>query len=311
MKHAIQSASRLADRQPADLGRREYLRPHHGALNIAQIFVLHAAVGAWLWWGRALLPYPAFLASAVFVCLLHQRQLSEGFHEATHWNLLPSRRANDWAANVLLGLLNGVTVAANRPGHFRHHAVTAYFTDDDPDTRSAAAGTRGELWRGLLLDVCGITAWRAFRHASRDEAATGMTRASRAAWFATLTLVHGAGFAATLAAGRPEIYPVWFGTLVTLYPVANRLRLYAQHAEISADGSPRLAGSRASRSFHAGLLERLLLHSAVIMYHHEHHRAPALPFRALRAIARPSADRNAYATGGLRFVIDVARRLGT
>jgi len=284
---------------------RQLLPWQHGALNLLQLLGLHGALLAWLWAGRGLVPWAAFLPLSVFACLLHQRQLSEWYHEATHWNLFPGHRWNDLCANLLIAPLNGVPVSGNRPGHFRHHAVSAFFGPDDPDTRAAAARTRQELRAGLLRDVAGITAWRAFRDASQ----AGTSPARRAGWFVLLAALHAGGLLACLSAGRVDIYPLYFGTLLTLYPIANRLRLYAQHAQFDAAGAPLLAGSSASRSFHSGLLERLILHSQVIVYHHEHHAAPSLPFRELRARSRASADPNVHGTSGFACVAQVLRGL--
>jgi fatty acid desaturase len=289
--------------------RSRHLAGRHGAANIAWLLAMHGALGAWLWWGAALVPVALFVPLAVLACLVHQRQLSEWYHEATHWNLVPDRAWNDRLADLLMGTLNGVPVRANRPGHFRHHAVTAFFTADDPDTRGAIATTRRELARGLLRDLTGRTALGAFASAAAGGPAARAAAAPGPAWFGALALLHGAGLWYCVAHGRWYAYPLWFGTLLTLYPVANRLRLYAQHAHLAPDGAARLAGSPDSRTFHASLAEQLLLHSPVIMYHHEHHARPALPYRALRALSRPAPDPDAFGTGGLRFVGAVLRGL--
>lgn len=278
---------------------RQYLRPIHGVANLAWLLTLHGALLGALWW----LPLPA----ALVCCVLHQRLLSEWFHEATHWHLLPHRVWNDRVADLLIGPFNGTRVQANRRGHFRHHAAPAFFLPADPDTGKAGATTRQELWRGLARDLTGRTALSAFFRATWPATAPdGATRTSPEApgfkfpggWFLALALLHGAGLTATLLAGRFALYPLYFGALLTLYPVANRLRLYAQHGEFRADGSVRLNGSTTSRSVHAGWLEQVLLHSSLIMYHQEHHARPTLPFRALRAIATPSSDPNLMTRSG-------------
>lgn len=280
--------------------RRQYLGRRHGALNTGWLLAMHATLFAALWW------LPAGLA--LVACVIHQRMLSEWFHEATHWNLLPDRAWNDRVADLLIGPFNGTRVRNNRPGHFRHHATREFFVPEDPDTATAAAATRRELWSGVFRDLTGRTAFSAFLRASAGDsgrAGSGRSGVDHSGvdwgWFGALALLHGAGFAATVAAGRWELYPLYFGALLTLYPVANRVRLYAQHAAINADGTARLDGSTASRTFHAGLVEQLLLHGPMIMYHHEHHARPALPYRALRAIAGRSADPNVTGTSGWRL----------
>jgi fatty acid desaturase len=283
--------------------RRQHLRWYHGALNVAWLLLMHGALLGWLWYGRDLAPYAIYLAAAVGVCLVHQRLLSEWFHEATHWNLVPDRNWNDRLANLLMGTFNGSRVEDNRSGHFRHHALSEFFTPDDPDTRLQAASTRGELLRGIARDLCGQTAIRVFLGAwaagrQRPREGVGTT----VGWVLWLLACHGAGLAVSLAHHRYEIYPLYYLTLLSLYPVVNRFRLYGQHAALRPDGSVYLAGSRTSRTVHAGRLEQLLLNSPVIMYHFEHHAWPGLPYRALRAVSKRSQDPNQFATSGFGIV---------
>lgn len=293
---------------PQDLPlRRRYLGRRHGLANCAYLLAMHAGLLAWLCWGRELLPYPVFIVVSVAFCLVHQRILSEWFHEATHWNLVPGRRWNDALADLLIGTFNGTRVRNNRAGHFRHHAVTVYFTADDPDTRGSAAASRGELVRGLLRDLSGASALTTFLAAARGG--EGRNLPAALAWLGALLLLHGALLVWSVLAGRADIYPIYFVTLLTLYPIANRFRLYAQHASLETDGSYKLNGSGASRTFHASLVEQVLLHSPMIMYHNEHHAAPNLPYRALRARSRSGTDANAFGRNGIRFARTVVIRL--
>ncbi len=289
--------------------RQEFLTWPYGLLNTVWLLAMHATVFAALWFAPPVM--------AVIVCVIHQRMLSEWFHEATHWNLLPDRRWNDRLADLLIGPFNGTRVQNNRPGHFQHHAARAYFLPEDPDTAKAAATTRRELRQGLLRDLSGWTALSAFIRAAGSGAAgksaAGKSSSSEWLWLGALALLHGAGFAATVVAGRWELYPLYFGSLLTLYPVANRLRLYAQHAEIKPDGTVHLNGSTASRTCQAGLLEQVLLHGPMIMYHHEHHARPVLPYRALRGLARQSAaqaaDPNVTVRSGWQLTAGLLRSL--
>lgn len=292
--------------------RQAWLRPRHAVLNIGYLVLMHGALLGWLWFGAQSLPFAWYVLLSIIAATLHQRVLSEWFHEATHWNLVPGREWNDRLADLLIGTFNGTRVRSNRPGHFAHHAVSRYFGPDDPDTAAAAAGTPAELRRGLLRDLTGRTALSAFLRAASGS--DGERRVDWP-WYGWLALVHGAGFGATLAARRPELYFLYFVPLLTLYPVANRLRLYAQHAELRPDGSAVLRGSPVSRTCHAGWLEQVLLQSPMIMYHHEHHARPALPYRALRQLAMhstsadPAATRNSHTASGFQVAAAVLGRL--
>jgi fatty acid desaturase len=267
---------------------------------------MHAGLAAWLWYGRGWLAYPLFLAVSVLACLVHQRILSEWFHEATHWNLVPSRDWNDRLSDLLLGTFNGTRVKSNRPGHFRHHAASEFFTPEDPDTRGCAAATRSDLLRGLLKDLSGASALQAFLATARGETGGNTASTPGAGWFAWLALLHGAAFAVTLRTGRPDIYPLYFLTQLMLYPIANRFRLYAHHARDAGRQRYQLIGSPVSRNFQGTALDLILLQSPMIMYHRAHHEMPALPYRALRALAPRATDPNAFGESGLRVAAAVA-----
>jgi fatty acid desaturase len=283
--------------------RRQYLQWHHGITNIIYILVMHTALIGWLWYGRHAMPYMIFVLVSILACVIHQRILSEWFHEATHWNIVPDRTWSDWIGDLLIGSFNGTRAKSNRPGHFKHHAATQFFTLDDPDTRSSAASNREELVRGILRDLSGRTAIEAFLGALDTGAEkAGEARFGNIAWFIWLVAVHGLGVYLTVSAGYYEIYPIYFLTLLTLYPVANRFRLYVQHAWIREDGTIYLVESGASRTYLGGLVTQLFLISPMIMYHYEHHAWPSLPYRALRAMVKRSSDPNVYGTHPFRIL---------
>lgn len=52
-------------------------------------------------------------------------------HEASHHNLTASRRLNDRAANVFLGVLQGYSIETYRPTHFGHHRE--FGSPEDPE----------------------------------------------------------------------------------------------------------------------------------------------------------------------------------
>ncbi len=283
--------------------RRQYLRWHHGVTNIIYILVMHGVLIGWLWYGRLIVPYAVFVLLSVLACVFHQRILSEWFHEATHWNIAPDRVWSDRIGDLLIGPFNGTRVKSNRSGHFKHHGETEFFTVDDPDTASSMAATRGELIRGILKDLSGQTAIQTFLRVSRAGDRRGWRDTlSKLVWMIWLAAIHSLGLFATFSTGRYEIYPIYFLTLLSLYPVGNRFRLYLQHAWIREDGTICLVESGASRTYFGGLLTQLFLSSPMIMYHHEHHAWPGLPYRALRAMAKPSSDPNAHGTHPFRLL---------
>jgi hypothetical protein len=149
-------------------------------------------------------------------------------------------------------------------------------------------GSRRELVGKVLADLSGLTVLRQYRRFER-------TAEAGAGYLAVVAAVQAALVAVLWWIGRLDAWLLYYGTLATAYPLLNRLRTYGQHAMVDASGRGRLVPSGASRTIDAGLLDRIVFTSPRLMYHDEHHREPHLPWRALRAIARPCDDPNRYA----------------
>ena len=222
-------------------------------------------------------------------------------HEGGHWNLLPNRRGNEWATNALACVWFAVTAAGYRRTHFPHHAKPAFFVDGDPDTDFLDVSSRRDLWHAVLRDLLGITVIRQFLRFERQPEAAGASR-----WpFVAAAGVQLVLIAALFRAGRLDAWLLYYGTLATFYPLLNRLRVYGQHVEIGVDGTSRFSGSPTSRTIDGGPLDRILHTSPRLLYHHEHHRYPQLPYRALAARCERGDDVNRYAES--RW--DVLRRI--
>jgi hypothetical protein len=109
--------------------------------------------------------------------------------------------------------------------------------------------------------------------------------------------------------GRLDVIVLYYGSLITLYPLLNRLRTYGQHARLNADGTATLAGSHISRTTDCGLVDRIVFTSPRLLYHDDHHRYPYLPWRALVAMDEPSDDVNHRTTHRLAMLRAVYRGL--
>ena len=290
--------------------RRRHLRPVHGAANVARILAAHLLLGAWFWLGHRLLPFPLYVVGSPVACLVHQRAMSEWIHEGAHFNLVPGR-ANDALTNLLAGLPFVLPVAAYRAVHFAHHRSSRFFVPADPDTAFLAVDSRRAFRRAVAADVCGLTVARQARRflaGSRDTAGpdapagprgttahTGPAeRAGRTGRATQLLLAASAAalVAGAWRAGRLDVPVLYYGTFATAYPLLNRLRTYAQHVSVTHRGP--IAGSSVSRTTEGGWIDRCLHTSPRLGYHHEHHRWPALPWRALPALVADRDDPDRY-----------------
>jgi fatty acid desaturase len=286
--------------------RRDFLTRRHGALNVAHVLAAHALLVAWFWLGYRLLPFAVYVPLSLVVCVVHQRSMSEWIHEGAHLNIVPSRRWNDLVTNLLAGLWFALPVRVYRDIHFQHHRKDAFFVLDDPDTRFLDVESRPAFWRALLSDLTGLTMIRQFlRFQEKDLVPTGERRSR-----ALTALVPVAVLVGAFAIGRLDAAVLYYASLATLYPLFNRLRTYAQHVAIDDLGRSRFEGSETSRTIEGGLLDRVVNTSPRLMYHHEHHAYPHLPYRALeRLVVRGDDDVNRYTRSRWRLLRAVYRGL--
>ncbi len=283
--------------------RREFLTPWHGALNVAHVLATHALLIGWFWLGYEFLSLAAYIALSLPVCLVHQRAMSEWIHEGAHLNLVPNRRWNDRLTDAMCGFWFVLPVRVYREIHFQHHRKPDFFVADDPDTVFLRIDSRRAFWLGVLRDLSGLTVLRQLGRFN-ELAPTGERR-RRALTVLGPVLVVGIAF----ALGRLDAALLYYFTLATLYPLLNRLRTYAQHATIDERTASRFEGSVASRTVDAGLMDRIVHTSPRLLYHHEHHLYPHLPYRALRHVLEPSDDPNRYSRSRWRTLRAIYRGL--
>jgi fatty acid desaturase len=284
-------ATAVAGRASGAIPTRDaHLTPWHGVLNVLHILANHALLLAWFVLAPRVLPWFVYVPGSLLACLVHQRAMSEWVHEGAHHNLVPSRRWNDLLTDLLAGVWFLMPVKVYRATHFAHHAKPAFFVADDPDTEFLEVDTRRDCRRGVWHDVTGLTILGQFRRFGR------MAPAGTWGWRAAGLLLHAGVVVLAFAVGRLDIPVLYDLTLVTLYPLLNRLRVYGQHVTLGADGTSTFRQSETSRTIDAGWWDRILHTSPRLMYHHEHHAYPHLPYRALRGLVDgASEDRNRYA----------------
>ena len=226
--------------------------------------------------------------------MIHQRAMSEWIHEAAHYSLTRSRRWNDALGNLLAGIWFALPVDVYRASHTAHHRAAEYFTDADPESVFLAVDSRRAFRRAILVDLVGGTMVVQYRRFQAERARGGAAGGTAQRLLFALCLL---GLVVAMAfIGRLDVIVLYYGSLVTLYPLLNRLRTYGQHARLNADGTATLAGSHISRTTDCGLVDRIVFTSPRLLHHDDHHRYPYLPWRALVAMDEHSADPNHRAT---------------
>ncbi|HET8530830.1 MAG TPA: fatty acid desaturase family protein [Methylomirabilota bacterium] len=231
----------------------------HAWATIAGAMVLYA-----LW------PSPWTLGVAVVVIGTRQLGLIVLMHEAAHWLLFPSGRANTWVGTWLCAAPLGEDLRAYRRRHHHHHRLTQQ--PDDPDLALSAGlpRPRGRLALLLLADLGGLTAlaevgrWRPWR--------AGPAAAWRRARVPLLANAVLAG--ALVAAGGWSLYLLtWILPWATWYRLVTRVRNIAEHGLVPGAEDPL----RSARSVGAGPVARALVAPYGVNYHPEHHLLVFVP----------------------------------
>jgi fatty acid desaturase len=296
------SADTLPDVIPEPLGttspaahrtppkRREYLTPFHATVNVLHVLATHGLLVTWFWLGHRLLPLFVYVPLSVLASLVHQRAMSEWLHEGAHWNLVANRRWNDRLTNGLAGFWFALPVRVYRAIHFAHHGKYDFFVPEDPDTAFLTVDSRRAFWLAVLRDVSGLTILRQVRRFEASDLVPGVELRARVVTIA----VHLGILALCFETGRLDAALLYYGTLATLYPLLNRLRTYGQHVTLAQSGRSIFAGSRTSRTIDAGFIDRILHTSPRLMWHHEHHLYPNLPYRALKHVVSRQDEVNRY-----------------
>ncbi|GAB4370570.1 MAG: fatty acid desaturase family protein [Kiloniellaceae bacterium] len=258
----------------------------------------------WLYMGAGLSAY-FYIPATIFFSGMLYRYLSEWLHEGIHYNIHPDRNINEFVSGWLLAPLMGTPLKQIRKAHFVHHGATQYFGDDDPDTRYLRIRSRSGFFKGVISDISGLSALSVYwavvlrkvftpRPRQNEDGSANSIGAFLIDYVPVASINALLLAVAVLTVSLPQLLMTYAG-LLCVYPVLSRLRAYGQHLPLSADGHWMAEASTGARSVEGTLWDRLFIASRLMLYHHEHHLYPALPYRALIAIKEAvEGDPNRY-----------------
>ena len=214
-------------------------------------------------------------------------------HEAAHRLLFSRRRANDLIGiNILGWFAFGTGAHAYRRVHTRHHRDE--FGPDEPDflLYSFYPIESGSMYRKLLRDAVGISAWRITR-----SLITGIVRRRR--WLTSLRFYLGQVivFALFVLAGHPWLYLLlWVLPYATVYQVINRLRAIAEHGGMTRSDDRRITTHHVQQSW----FTQRWLTPYQVGHHLAHHVDSGVPFRNLPKLTQALAQ-DGYITNSITW----------
>ena len=237
------------------------------------------------------------MAIAVVAVATRQHALLILYHDAVHGHFSRITQVNDLIVNLFVGVPALMPVELYRPLHIEHHQELG--TDRDPERQLLYANQRwnyrplpfGALMRQLagdLLVVNGVRTIAAWRKSRPFPPIASQTTIIAAVWLVALgTWVMVAPLSALVALA------LWFGPLLTLTQLLQKLRSYAEHS-----GGPGTTPGWQdwTYSWRTGLLGRMTIWPYNINFHREHHQQPNMPWHQLPAVA---VSRDCLAGGSL------------
>ncbi len=270
--------------QTASLRRKSNLV---GALLVLHAWSLIAAsMALFVWW-----PNPFTFLLAVMVIGGRQLGLAILMHDASHGLLFGNRRVNDGVGAWLCAYPVFTTLALYRPYHLKHHRHTQQAEDPDLGLSAAFPISRKSLWRKVVRDLTGQTAFTRRREQFQKGIAVREGLIANAVLWAGLAV-----------AGYWWLYPVlWLLPLATWYQLVSRLRNIAEHAVVPDNDDPL----RNTRTTYANPIVRLLVAPYWVNFHLEHHLFLFVPCWRL-----PHAHR-ALLAGGHRSAMEIQPGYGT
>ncbi|MBS0537735.1 MAG: fatty acid desaturase family protein [Proteobacteria bacterium] len=266
--------------KPSELLAPEQVQALREKSDIAgALLVLHAwtliggSMALFVWW-------PNVFTFLLAVMVIGGRQLGLAIlmHDAAHGLLFRDRRLNDGVSTWLCAAPVFTTLVLYRPYHLKHHRHTQQAEDPDLGLSAAFPITRKSLWRKVVRDLTGQTAFTRRREQFRAGIAVREGLIANAVLWAGLA-----------ALGYWWLYPVlWLLPLATWYQLVSRLRNIAEHAVVPDNDDPL----RNTRTTYANPLVRLMVAPYWVNYHLEHHLFMFVPCWRL-----PEAHRLLLAAG--------------
>jgi len=207
-------------------------------------------------------------------------------HEAAHHNIAPTREANDWLANLVIGSWVGLAIEAYRPIHFAHHRHLGTTRDTERSYFTALTG------RLIAESLTGVHVLRVLlgrlRHSSTQQDESVSQR--QGSWWPLVQglLMHGIIVTLALQTGRYAFVGAWVLGIVTAFPFFATLRQIIEHRRLDAPGDVDFASSdhgEVNRLFGDGPLASSL-GGAGFNRHMLHHWDPQLSYTRLHDLER-------------------------
>lgn len=228
-----------------------------------------------------------------------QGALLQLMHEAIHGNLVPSKKMNDFLGKWLGAHPIGINYSYYKIAHAQHHAQTnANDPKEDAEKYKISDFRNIRLYLLFLKDLSGLSALETFWN-TRSPHQKIYPPEKGARYFASLSLVQIILFATLFQSNLFNYVFLWIIPIISPHMFLMRIRGIAEHGLLKQLGIPVPHGRGDqgifyTRSFLTPVckyrfipfiwIEKILIGSLSVHYHHEHHLFPKVPFYHLKKL---------------------------
>ena len=237
--------------------------------------------------------FPNVFTIVIALFILGGKQLACAIlmHDCSHDSMFTSRRAN-----LIIGNWFGAypilhNLEQYRPYHREHHIYTGLDNDPDLSLTKGYPTTAISMGRKFLRDLLGATGIKAQigviamhlgilkynlggvveRIREKTNWKESITNAVKNLWGPiTANLIL---FGILYLTGKPWLYLLWIGAMLTTYNFCLRVRSIAEHSVVGDRRDPQ----QNTRTTYANFIERILFAPYHVNYHTEHHLCMGAP----------------------------------
>ena len=245
-----------------------------------------------------------FYLPCIFIIAGRQGAMVQLVHEASHHLISKNHKLNDFFGNYLCAFPIGVNFAGFRSGHNNHHVNTATPNDSptDLDKYRIVDTKKFDLYKLFIKDLIGISALEVFLSYGKNKTETvNVEKKSKKEFFLTLTKLSLTQLFILALFGFNIINYIlfWIIPLISPHMFLMRIRGLAEHGQsnqLGCTAETNSAGTFYTRSFLTEVnsyksaiivfLEKILIGSFNVNYHHEHHIFPNIPWYNLKKLSK-------------------------
>ncbi len=241
--------------------------------------------------------HPLVILPALFIVGARQHALLILMHEASHYNLAPTKKLNNWLSDLFCAWPHLVTTASYRLDHLQHHRMTND-PGADPNLREKFGRpdwqfpmSAGKLFFIFLKDLTYGGPWRILKilinyfNNSRKKVTRGeqkvalesrRTQTLRLCYYMTIAAI----FIALKLPGLLILY--WLLPIFTVLPALLRLRILSEHHALPmASGGLKDDYNQSRHYAYGGFIQRFFIAPHQVANHLAHHLFPGVPWYRL------------------------------